>query len=180
MKLVISSGKKQYNIEVKNSATVKDLKIAFAQISKKSIHRVSFKKNSGDKVIRLDDEKKLISDYEITDGDSIQFKDLGPQIDYTTVFIVEYAGPLIFVLLYASRPSVLYGPTASTVPYNWVALLGVICWTIHFLKRELETLFVHRFSRPTMPLMNLFKNSIYYWSFGIVIGIFKKNIFVYF
>merc|ERR1711871_66422 len=40
----------------------------------------------------------------------------------------------------------------------------------HFLKREFETFFVHKFSRPTMPLSNLFKNCTYYWSFGAIIG----------
>jgi very-long-chain enoyl-CoA reductase len=51
-----------------------------------------------------------------------------------------------------------------------VAWLGVITWNLHFIKRELETIFVHKFSRPTMPLLNLFKNCVYYWSFGAVIG----------
>ena len=41
---------------------------------------------------------------------------------------------------------------------------------IHFLKREFETAFVHKFSRPTMPLSNLFKNCTYYWTFGAIIG----------
>jgi very-long-chain enoyl-CoA reductase len=51
-----------------------------------------------------------------------------------------------------------------------VALLGVICWVAHFLKREFETVFIHKFSRPTMPLSNLYKNCGYYWTFGAVIG----------
>lgn len=43
-------------------------------------------------------------------------------------------------------------------------------WLAHFAKREAETVFVHVFSRPTMPLFNLFKNSWYYWSFAALVS----------
>ena len=34
---------------------------------------------------------------------------------------------------------------------------------IHYTKRELETAFIHRFSSATMPLSNVFKNSLHYY-----------------
>jgi very-long-chain enoyl-CoA reductase len=77
---------------------------------------------------------------------------------------------MLFVGLYALRPAIVYGADAATTPYNSVAALAIACWVAHFLKREFETVFIHKFSRPTMPLLNLYKNCMYYWSFGLVIG----------
>ena len=38
----------------------------------------------------------------------------------------------------------------------------------HYIKRELETIFVHRFGNDTMPWTNVLKNSLHYWGiFGI-------------
>jgi len=37
---------------------------------------------------------------------------------------------------------------------------------LHYVKREFETIFVHRFSNETMPIINIFKNCTHYWIFG--------------
>ena len=48
--------------------------------------------------------------------------------------------------------------------------IAVACWAFHYAKRILETVFVHRFSNATMPIMNLFKNCSYYWGFAAYVS----------
>ncbi|EEY67325.1 3-oxo-5-alpha-steroid 4-dehydrogenase, putative [Phytophthora infestans T30-4] len=172
---VIKTGKraKDYGpVEVAGSApTVGQLKVAFEKHARVSRNRQSLKlQQDGETLVPLTDDSKLLVDYGVKSGSTLVFRDLGPQIGYRTVFVAEYLGPLLFVLSYAARPAFIYGAEAASQPLSNTALLGVAAWSLHFLKRELETFFVHRFSRPTMPLRNLFKNCIYYWSFGAVVG----------
>jgi very-long-chain enoyl-CoA reductase len=168
MNVTIGAGAKQLTLSLSKSATVAELKKDYAAQTKKDIHRLSFK--SGDGATRLDDDKKALSEYGIKSGDNLIFKDLGAQISYRGVFIAEYGGPILIVLLYYLRPAFVFGADAVNAPWNWVAELGVLCWMLHFAKREFETFFVHKFSRPTMPLKNLFINCSYYWLFAAFIG----------
>ena len=73
---------------------------------------------------------------------------------WRTVFILEYLGPLLI------HPLAYFTLTSSP---SYLQSLSLALLTIHFLKRELETLFVHRFSAATMPASNLLKNSAHYW-----------------
>lgn len=115
----------------------------------------------------------------LTDGDVLIFKDLGPQILWKTVFLVEYLGPLLLYPLFYMQPTWIYGSyTVDEVQSAWskeVQFSALIAWTFHYAKRELETLFVHRFSHATMPLMNLFKNSTYYWGFAAYVAYFVNH-----
>ncbi|KAF2347488.1 3-oxo-5-alpha-steroid 4-dehydrogenase C-terminal, partial [Trinorchestia longiramus] len=98
-------------------------------------------------------------------GTTIYIKDLGPQIGWTTVFLAEYAGPLIIYAWIYTRPWLFYGDGAALKPYSLCTNIAMGCYTVHYVKRLLETLFVHRFSHGTMPIFNLFKNCSYYWGF---------------
>lgn len=108
--------------------------------------------------IRLTDPetKKIITDDSLKSIEIVNAKDLGPQISWRGVYIIEYFGPiLIHYVVYnylANKPA----------EYNLIYKLNLI----HYLKREFETLFVHRFSSSTMPFFNLFKNSGHYWALG--------------
>jgi len=100
-------------------------------------------------------------------GDKLYLKDLGPQIGWSTVFLAEYAGPLVVYLWIYTRPWLFYGELAGRgggVRAD-VVNLAAGCYVVHYAKRLLETIFVHRFSHSTMPLRNLFKNCSYYWGF---------------
>ncbi|KAJ7629377.1 3-oxo-5-alpha-steroid 4-dehydrogenase-domain-containing protein, partial [Mycena polygramma] len=86
--------------------------------------------------------------------------DLGPQVQWKTVFIVEYLAPLIIHPLIYHYPKLIYG---VDVEHSALQKSVFAMAMLHFYKRELETLLVHRFSHATMPLQNMFKNSAHYW-----------------
>ena len=49
--------------------------------------------------------------------------------------------------------------------------LTMVMVVLHFVKREFETLFIHRFSADTMPLAYIVRNSAHYWALcGIIFG----------
>ncbi|KAF1633329.1 UNVERIFIED_CONTAM: Very-long-chain enoyl-CoA reductase, partial [Eudyptes pachyrhynchus] len=123
--------------------------------------------------LRLDPKGRSLKDEDVLQSlpvgttATFYFRDLGAQISWVTVFLTEYAGPLLIYLLFYFRVPFLYGPrydfTASRHP---VVHLACGCHSFHYIKRLLETLFVHRFSHGTMPLRNIFKNCTYYWGFA--------------
>ncbi|OJA13011.1 hypothetical protein AZE42_03532 [Rhizopogon vesiculosus] len=115
--------------------------------------------------ITLKDSKNILADdvtlkdAGVVEGGELSVKDLGPQVSWKTVFLVEYAGPLIIHPAIYYFPELFYGgPVQHSMLQRYVFAFVML----HFAKRELETLFVHRFSHATMPFMNIFKNSAHY------------------
>jgi very-long-chain enoyl-CoA reductase len=127
----------------------------------------------------LSDDRRLLKDYGVINGSRLQFKDLGPQIGYQTVFFIEYLGPILIHALFYYYPEFFYGEgnifnkilpflfTAGPIHQKSFTQELVFYMVIaHFLKREFETAFIHKFSHATMPLFNLYKNCSHYWILG--------------
>lgn len=122
----------------------------------------------------LKDEDSL-SNLKSKDSASLKlyFKDLGPQVAWTTVFLTEYAGPLFVYLIFYMRPSFIYG--GDTTKYLDVQRYACYAWVFHYAKRLYETVFVHRFSHATMPISNIVKNSVYYWGFAAFVSYYNNH-----
>ena len=176
LKITLSnpSGKITEQVQVPIKSTVQDLKKVIKTDCKRlklatcrqklSLPQGQQVKDRNQKSLVLEDERSLIS-YGVKDGSVIILKDLGPQISWRTVFFLEYLGPLLIHQAY-----LIHSVYFAKKELGLVQLLGYAMVTFHFLKREYETIMVHRFSHSTMPLNNLFKNSAHYWilsGFGI-------------
>ena len=126
--------------------------------------------------LRLDPKAKAVKDEDtlsklnISNGGILYFKDLGRQISWSTVFYCEYSGPLLAYLFFYLQLINVYGVKTDINYYKPVVHIAAICHTFHYLKRILETTFVHRFSHGTMPIKNLFRNTSYYTLFGAWMG----------
>ena len=168
------------NYEIDSSDRVVELcKAITKQVPKYTLHRqrltVSRKsalKPKGDEAPRSDalivlERDQPLAKYAIKDGETITLKDLGPQVSWTTVFLVEYFGPILIHSMFYFYPQFVY-PIEQVEIHGRTLIQTVVCalFVLHFIKREFETLFVHRFSNDTMPIRNLPKNCFHYWVLG--------------
>ncbi|KAF5341829.1 hypothetical protein D9611_001359 [Ephemerocybe angulata] len=147
------------SVEVEEGSTIGELK--------QKINRKFPKFSTSRQKITLKGDRKPLDDATKIEtvfggkleGAELQVKDMGPQISWKTVFLIEYVGPLIVHPIFYYFPKVFYGRDFQHSALQKYVFAFVM---LHFLKRELETLFVHRFSHGTMPFLNVFKNSFHY------------------
>lgn len=149
-------------LQVNPTMTVAEIKKEVQKQKGMSIHRQSIRLEAKGQSLKDEDSVKTL---ELRNGAKIYVRDLGPQIGWKTVFLAEYAGPLVVYLWIYQRPWLFYGDAGKVAPMAQVVHIAAICYAIHYVKRLLETIFVHRFSKATMPFFNLFKNCSYYWLF---------------
>ncbi|KAM8822797.1 very-long-chain enoyl-CoA reductase isoform 2-T2 [Spinachia spinachia] len=123
--------------------------------------------------LMLDAKEKSLRDEEVLQNlpvgttSTMYFKDLGPQLGWTVVFLAECIGPLLTYLLFYFRVPYIYSHkyAFTSSPYP-VVRIAFACHTFHYMKRLIETIFVHRFSHGTMPLRTIVRNCVYYWGFS--------------
>lgn len=157
------------SLDLPTTATIEDAKIAIArQAGLGDFNRVGLFDPATKKIFK--DRKALLKDQaSVSSQGDLLVKDLGPQMAWRTVFVVEYLGPiLIHGLMVAIRPYIykfspyLYKNEVET-PVTKVQWIIFTLFQLHFIKRELETMFLHKFSANTMPAFNIFRNSAFYW-----------------
>lgn len=101
----------------------------------------------------------------------VLIKDMGAQIPWRTVFLVEYFGPIMFhPMVLAAAPYIYFGQHREL---NNTQKLSFVFIMLHSIKRELETIFVHKFSAATMPIKNVVLNSSFYWGPAGLLGAYE-------
>lgn len=168
-------------VELNDSATVSDLQDAIHRRTKKyypSRQRLTLPVQPGsrEKPVVLS-SKKCLQDYIDGSGDSLTvvFKDLGPQVSYSTLFFFEYLGPLIIYPLFYYLPVYRFFGYKDERVIHPVQTYAMYYWCLHYFKRITETFFVHRFSHATSPLSNVFRNCAYYWTFGAYVAYYVNH-----
>lgn len=109
------------------TATIADVKVQMHKLaSHLYVERQSIRLEARGKALKDSD---TLQNLNLRAGGKLYLKDLGPQIGWTTVFLCEYAGPLIVYLLVYQRPWLFYGDV-SGAPYHltaqWVTILCVV------------------------------------------------------
>ncbi|KAF3934875.1 hypothetical protein ABW19_dt0203366 [Dactylella cylindrospora] len=159
-------------LPIASDASVDQLYAAVAKLTGYSTSRLRITKSDSS---HLKPSSTALADSNLYDQSQVFVKDLGTQIPWRTVFMLEYIGPLIIhplIFLFRNQIYSVYpaiwqwtaSPLTTPPTKTQQTLLLMIC--LHYLKREIETVFVHRFSSATMPVFPMVRNCVYYWSLG--------------
>eukprot|EP00921_Rhytidocystis_pertsovi_P010846 GHVQ01017473.1.p1 GENE.GHVQ01017473.1~~GHVQ01017473.1.p1 ORF type:complete len:316 (+),score=34.65 GHVQ01017473.1:248-1195(+) len=180
------SGKFMGSFDLSDDASVEDFKEIFYQKFHYYPERQRWSVGSPTGDVLKDGR---LSSFGVTDGVSLYLKDLGVQISWRLVFVVEYLGPVMIFPLVYFLPTWVYTWTHYQIGqlregqewleadiYRAKGITQIISFTLvmfHYLKREFETLFIHRFSNATMPVVRVPLNCGHYWVlFGVCVSYF--------
>jgi very-long-chain enoyl-CoA reductase len=98
---------------VQPTTTIKELKSQVHSANKKlGVHRQALRLEVRGKILK---DTETLESLNLRSGSKLYVKDLGPQIGWSTVFLAEYAGPLLVYLWVYQRPWIFYGiPDVAT------------------------------------------------------------------
>ncbi|XP_067309209.1 trans-2,3-enoyl-CoA reductase-like 2b [Pseudorasbora parva] len=154
-----------YLDKVEPNATIAEIKTL--------LHKIYPKFYPSRQALKLHPEGKALSDDDVLEDlpvgmtATMFFQDLGPQLGWTMVFLAECLGPLFIYLLFYYRLPYIYGPEYDyTQSPLKVVKLACWCHSLHYIKRLVETIFIHRFSDGTLPLRTIMLLCLYYWGFA--------------
>ncbi|KII73480.1 putative very-long-chain enoyl-CoA reductase art-1 [Thelohanellus kitauei] len=152
-----------------------DVKSDIAKYLQISSTRIGLKTQIRGKLLRLEESTKF-KDIPSTDVDSIKlyFVDLGLQVGYRATYLMEYLSALIPFLLFYLYFERNYSKINPDITLN--TRLSAFCWCFHFLKRIYESMYIHKFSRGTMPVYSLLRNCIYYGGFSTFLGFYINRL----
>ena len=158
-------------VEIDGNKKVIDLKKAINAQTKVSIPRQRLTIGAQPNIVVLDaDSDKTLAEYGLKDKTQVIFKDLGPQIPFRPVYLIEYLGPLVIYPIFALRLWTPFYDNKAKMDLNLAQRLAFVLWNVHYIKRQLETIFVHEFGTLTMPIFNLFKNCSYYYTAALLVS----------
>jgi very-long-chain enoyl-CoA reductase len=117
-------------------------------------------RRGGDSLL-LEPQESVAPDAEVAVVDS------GPQVSPAVDNLLEYGPPIPLWILTVVLASPGFGEYVQ---------LTMLMWVLHFAKRVFEVLFVHTFSRRSLPIFSItgnsaLKNCLYYWAFSVTMAL---------
>ena len=167
VQIIIRMGTSSLEYQANIDTTALELKSHIFKAKKIPLiqQQLSVQKNPEERKIILKDTD-IIHDYISLMQDNtlvVNFKNLGRQIEYQSLFYLEYLLPIITLPFFY-----ILNYQKSNSYYVLITILGLF----HFLKREFETAFIHVYSYPSVPWANAWRNLVHYWAlFGILFPI---------
>lgn len=105
-------------MQVNSSTTIGEIKQQLYKLKKAPyVQRQSLRSEAKGKALS---DSETIKSLSLKPNGKLYYKDLGPQIGWKTVFLLEYAGPLVVYLWLYQRPWLFYG-NVDISNYHYVA-----------------------------------------------------------
>jgi very-long-chain enoyl-CoA reductase len=164
-KVAFQYGGKKQVIEIESYSSVEVLKNKIKETTKVPLIQQRLEIRDKEKRIVLENSNTLnqFSNYVENGSLELFFKNLGRQIEYRTLFFLEYLGPfLLWVFFFLINLSKLNG--------YYVLITALVL--LHYGKRLYESIYVHIFSNVSVPYTNAWRNFVMYWFvFGTLVPI---------